>query len=346
MPMANVHCFTSASLAYLDRVRVLGETLKRYHPDWTFWLCLCDREPAGFSLRLEREPFDLVVRTEELGIDAPRSWIFEHDVVELCTAVKGAMVCHLLEHGASRVVYLDPDIAVLGDLGEIETLLSEKDILLTPHVIQAEEDPSAILDNEIGSLKHGVYNLGFVAVANTVGGRSFARWWRDRLLEFCFDDIPNGLFTDQRWCDLAPALFPNVHILRDPGYNVASWNLSQRPISIEPDGAILAAGVPLRFFHFTKVPGVGEHMLERYSGGNLAVFELLAWYRARLSENAASGLPGGWWAFGQYADGSEIPREHRVAYRRCSKLRKGFPDPFASGRESMAKAISDLCRDS
>ena len=47
--MSGIHCFTSASFAYLDRAHVLGETLRRFHPDWTLWLCLSDEEPPGFT---------------------------------------------------------------------------------------------------------------------------------------------------------------------------------------------------------------------------------------------------------------------------------------------------------
>ena len=43
---------------------------------------------------------------------------------------------------------------------------------------------------------------------NGAEGRRFAAWWRDRLHRFCWDDVPGGLFVDQRWCDLVPALFP------------------------------------------------------------------------------------------------------------------------------------------
>jgi hypothetical protein len=202
---------------------------------------------------------------------------------------------------------------------------------LTPHQIEPDTDRSAIIDNEVGSLKYGIYNLGFLAVAGTAEGRRFARWWRDRLHEFCFDDVPNGLFTDQRWCDHVPVFFDGVHILRDPGYNVASWNLSRRPITIEQDGTIRAAGQILRFFHFTKVTHVGEIMLERYSGGRIEVFELMKWYRDCLASHAVSGLPKSWWAYGQYANGSKVEREHRLAYRQDPELRARYPDPFAAG---------------
>jgi hypothetical protein len=329
--MADVHCFTSASFSYLDRARVLGQTLRRHHPDWTFWLCLSDQEPPGFAFDPAREPFDHVLRVGELGIPDLRRWIFDHDVVELCTAVKGPMLCHLLERGARKVVYLDPDIAVFNDLREIEALLDRHAVVLTPHQVEPDDTRQAIMDNEIGSLKYGIYNLGFLAVANTAEGQRFGGWWRDRLLEFCFDDVPNGLFTDQRWCDHAPVFFPGLHILRDPGYNVASWNQSRRPISIDEDGSLRAAGQLLRFFHFTKVTWVGEKMLERYAGQRLAVFELMKWYRSRLTANAVAGLPPGWWAFGRYADGSPIPREHRLTYRSRHDLRELYPDPFSAG---------------
>lgn len=329
--MPEVHCFTSATFAYLDRVRVLGETLRRHHPDWVLWLCLPDQEPAGFSFNSSREAFNHIVRLPELGIPDLTRWTFEHDVVELCTAVKGAMLCRLLQSGAAKVIYLDPDIAVLADLDGVVRLLDDHAVILTPHQIEPDTERSAIVDNEMASLKYGIYNLGFVAVANTAAGRRFADWWRDRLLTDCFDELERGLFTDQRWCDHVPGLFDGVHVLRDPGFNVASWNLSQRPITIEPDGSVRAAGRVLRFFHFTKVTWVGEVMLERYAGGRIEVFELMKWYRTRLAAHAVEGLPAGWWAYGRFADGGTIERRHRRAYRDQAALQVAIPDPFAAG---------------
>ncbi len=329
--MSVVHCFTSASFSYLDRTRVLGETLQRFHPDWKLWLCLSDAEPPGFNFDPSQEYFNNIVRITDLNIPDLTRWTFDHDVVELCTAVKGQMLCKLLEEGATKVIYLDPDIALLEDLSEIISLLDEQNVILTPHQTEPERDRRAIIDNEIGSLKYGIFNLGFLAVSGTEEGLRFARWWRDRLLEFCYDDVANGLFTDQRWCDHAPVFFDGVYIMRDPGYNVASWNLSQRMITIEQDGTIRAAGQILRFFHFTKVTHVGEIMLERYANGRIEVFELMKWYRERLAFHAVSGLPSGWWAYGRYSNGSSITNEHRRRYRDGADLRLRYPDPFSMG---------------
>jgi hypothetical protein len=329
--MANVHCFTSISFSYLDRARILAETVKAHHPDWTLWLCLADVEPDGFQFDIDGEMFDRLARVEELGIPEPAAWIFQHDLVELCTAVKGSMLCHLFEQGADKAVYLDPDIALFSSLDEVIRLLDEHTIVLTPHLTAPEKTRIGVLDNEIGSLKHGTYNLGFVAVRGNFEGKRFAAWWRDRLIDFCYDDIPAGLFTDQRWCDLVPSFFDGTYILRDAGYNVASWNLGNRPVEIGWDGAITAGGRPLRFFHFTKINTVGETMLERYSRDRYEVFELLRWYRERLTAHAAQGIPAGWWAFARYDDGTRIERSDRVRYRNSRELRKRFPRPFASG---------------
>lgn len=326
--MTVVHCYTSATYAYLDRVRVLGETLRRHQPHWHFTLVLPDEPPPGLVLDLEAEPFDAVMRMGDLGIPDLERWIFEHDVVELCTAVKGIAMVRLLEQGADKVVYLDPDTAVFSSLQPLEDLLDEHDILLTPHQVDPADARHEILDNEVSSLKHGTFNLGFAAVAARGDGLRFAAWWRDRLLDFCFDDIPNGLFTDQRWCDLAPSFFPGLHVLRDPGYNVASWNLGRRPMTVGRDGTVLVKGSPLRFFHFTKVTSVGERMIERYALGSTVPLELLRWYRSRLDEAGVAGLPDRWWAHERYADGRPIPKAHRRAYRASAELRARFPHPF------------------
>src|SRR5262249_52409118 len=163
---------------------------------------------------------------KNLGFERFERWMFKHDVVEASTAVKGQMLRYLLEQKASKIIYLDPDIAVFSSLGAIVKKLDDFSIILTPHQVTPNLAEGLIKDNEMTSLKYGVFNLGFVAVKGDEIGQAFADWWARQLYLACYDDVPNGLFTDQKWCDLVPCLFDRVHIERDPGYNVASWNIS------------------------------------------------------------------------------------------------------------------------
>src|SRR4051795_6422494 len=76
---------------------------------------------------------------EELEIPDLTRWTFDHDVVELCTAVKGAMLCKLLDEGAKKVVYLDPDTALLDDLAPVASLLDRHSVVLTPHLVEPDD---------------------------------------------------------------------------------------------------------------------------------------------------------------------------------------------------------------
>jgi hypothetical protein len=322
--------FTSVTFAYLDRARVLFHTVREFHPDWDIWLCLVDEKPPGFAFDAADEEVDGVVTLGELDVPDVLSWAFAHEVVELCTAVKGEMLCRLLRSGYDRVFYIDPDIALFGRLDEAEGLLDRHCAVLTPHLIDPEETPAGIADNEMAALKHGIFNLGFLAVAGTGEGRAFASWWRDRLVGYCYDDIPRGLFTDQKWCDHAPVFFPSIAVLRHRGYNVASWNLSRRTVTIGRDGVIRAGGEELRFFHFTKLGTVGRVMIERHAGEVSDVLELVAWYERLLQQLSPQGVPSGWWRYGTYDGGAAISRDDRLAHRRALAEGRAIPRPFAS----------------
>ena len=139
---------------------------------------------------------------------------------------------------------------------------------------------------------------------NDADGNEFANWWAQQLYFACYDDVPNGIFTDQKWCDLVPCLFDRVYIERDPGYNVASWNISTREIKIETDGAIRANGSPLKFFHFTKINSAGDIMIEKNARDNVEVMELWNWYRRSL-QDLIFDIPKGYWHYGNFDNGDE-----------------------------------------
>jgi len=326
-----VVAFSSFTFAYLDRARVLFQTLRKHHPDWDLVALITDRLPPDLTFDVANEPFDRVVWFEDLNIPGGESWLFGHDVVEACTAVKGPFIHQACAGEADVVIYLDPDTALLNDLNPLLQELETCDGLLTPHLLEPEDELQALLDNELATLRTGIFNLGFVAVRTTGDGARFARWWNDRLLAFCHDEIPNGLFVDQRWCDHVPAFFERFRVLRDPGYNVASWNLSKRKIKIAMDGSITVNGSPLRFWHFTKLGPTGDTMTRRYAGRNFEVHEIWNWYKRLVGEARDPRIPGKWWAYGTFDDGMPIQKPWRELYRRRADLKAAFPDPFRTG---------------
>jgi len=329
-----VLCYSSFTFSYLNRARVLFQTLRRFHPDWELVALITDEPPPGFAFDPAKEPFDRVVWAADLGIANFKGWLFKHDVVEVCTAVKGPFIHQACSSGADAVIYLDPDTALLAPLDPLLDWLQDHDILLTPHLVDANDEPSAILDNDLSASRTGIFNLGFVAIRTTGEGARFAKWWNDRLLSYCYDDMPSGLFVDQRWCDHVPALFDKVKVVRDPGYNVASWNLSRRTVAVQKDGRITVNGSPLRFWHFTKLGPLGDTMTKRYAGQNFPVYEIWAWYKRQVSAATEATIPARWWAYDRFADGVAIEKPQRVLYRERADLQAAYPDPFAAGEGS------------
>src|SRR4051812_35217168 len=327
------HIFTSAAANYLPKARVLAQSIRRFHPDWKIHLILCDRPPADLT---DPNHFDFIWGLRDLEIPNLKSWLFQHTLVEASTAVKGFALRKLLAHpDCDHVLYFDPDIVILSALDQLIREFDKSSILLTPHLVEPETTEQAIVDNELSVLQHGIYNLGFVGVKNSPEGHRFADWWSQRLQSFCLDDIPHGLFTDQRWADLVPAYFSDYRVLRDPIYNVCTWNLTHRTVTGSLAEALLVNGLSLAFYHFSGFDsGAQQSMLDRYGASMPALYELRKWYVdacAQMDEEQFSPLP---WRYDFFDNGERIQQVHRNRYRTSPSLQELFPDPFLTSSES------------
>ena len=81
-----IYAFTSCTLNYIPKATVLARSVKRFHPEIKF--CLLLGEPLSSKIRIDEEAFDEIVSITELDIPEFHCWVFQHSVVETCTAVK------------------------------------------------------------------------------------------------------------------------------------------------------------------------------------------------------------------------------------------------------------------
>ncbi len=302
---------TSACANYLPKARLLAHSVKAVMPDSVFILCLVERDILAMPDTLSM--FDEVITAEQLDLDDFESFIFRHTIVEAATAVKPALMQYLLQHrpAENKVVYLDPDVCVYAAFTELEHLLDEHSVVLTPHLLRPGN-----IDMELSALAHGCFNLGFLAVSRSAGADAFLNWWADRLRTYCRDDIPNGLFTDQRWIDLAPCFF-EVYILKHHGYNFATWSLLHADMRCAGT-EYTVNGDPLRFIHFSGTDSgtVDRAVRDWACGETRALFAgLHADYRKRLHDfdhDRASALP---WSYGRYHNGEAVQNAARIAFR-------------------------------
>ena len=328
--------FTSINNSYLPKARILASSVRLHQPGTKMVLMLSDQQDPA----LDYSDFDLVLGPEDVvkGVPDLESWIFEHTVVELCTAVKPFAFKYLFDTFRYRtVVYQDPDTVLYSKLVELEEELESHPIVLTPHVSKPAQDVDDLLDGELlGCLRHGVFNLGFLALTQQGEGAQFLQWWLDRCRDYCFDDNQRGLFTDQKWIDLAPCFFSTLKILRLPSYNVATWNLYYRQVGKNATGRILVNDVfPLRFYHFSGFDlGTHEQMLTKHDAENACLREMTEWYSSELRRLAnPEGVLG---RYDHFPNGRLIPADWRRYYRSHRALKIMIPRPLEQFEEVIA----------
>jgi hypothetical protein len=323
-----LHVFTCAAVNYLPKVRILCHSIRKHHPEAVIHVALADERPSW--LDPAGEPFDFVLDMGELGIPDWRPWAFSHNIVELSTAIKPFALKLLLERpDCGMVLYFDPDTVLFSRVDDILATLRTSNLALTPHQTKPEQSLEAVVDNEVASLRHGIFNLGFIGVANTAEGRRFADWWALRTQHLCRAEVANGLFTDQKWLNFAPVFFDGVAILRSSRHNVATWNLTTRRMTGDFTSGFEVDGEPLGFYHFTGFDsGAHRIMAAKNAAASPAVQTLISWYAKEIA--VADGDPvSKWpWAFGRFSDGTPIEGGHRWLYRESRDLQLAFPDPW------------------
>jgi hypothetical protein len=328
------HACTIIAGNYVAAARVLAESFFAHHPDGSFTVLVVDDEQREMIAGDELEQRIEWWRLADLGLDTAEIHRLAgiYDVTELSTSVKPLFLRSLTRIHEASVIYLDPDIRVFGSLAHVTRLADAHGLVLTPHMTGPIPDDGRQID-ALFVLAAGVYNLGFAAVAPSAG--PCLDWWWQQTRRRALNDVQQQMFTDQRWADFMPSLFSH-HLLKDPGYNVAYWNLHERPVT-RAHGRLYARNVPLRFFHFSGFSARTPWLLSRHQGERPRILLSEHPVLAALCDDYASALgragsaasnqrPYGWEIS---ADGLEMTGRIRRLYWSAlmAAERDGIPEP-------------------
>lgn len=311
-----MHAVTIAARNYLAMARTLASSFLSCNPGSECTILVVDAltgEIPEIGDHYIATPHELALSAEEFARMA-----LLYDVTELCTALKPWALELLLDRGAEVAVYLDPDIVVYSSLDNVEEAGRNNAIVLTPHSVEPMPR-DGLRPSEADIMGAGVYNLGFIAVNKDA--RTMLAWWQQRLRRDCISAPEKMLFTDQRWIDLVPSYYEHG-ILRDPGCNVAYWNLDARTVTRDGD-QYRVNDEPLRFFHFSGYRPETPWILSKYVADNPRIL-LSEWpvvrslcddYAARLREADMQLLTGTPYRFARLNDSTALTPMMRRAYR-------------------------------
>ncbi len=325
--------FTSICANYLHKARTLADSIKEQMPDVTFIVCIVEKE---LKPSFEYCKFDKVILAKEAWEGNFERFIYKHSIVEASTAIKGQFFRYLYKAYSKEnaFVYLDPDIFVYGDFVELKERMKTRPIILCPHLLEPGN-----IDMELSSTAHGVYNLGFLAVNNSDEAKRFINWWAERLCLFCYDDIPNGIFTDQKWIDLAPCFF-DVEILKHHGYDFATWSLLNCDITNQGE-KYYVHDEPLRFVHFSGYGTVLNNCIKNWLPEGPHPFKTLYEdYSIRHEMNDADGISKSAWSYGVYSSGEKIDDELRKLYRKNYDAMLSIGNPFLLSNSKIKSVLN------
>ena len=340
-----LHVFTSAAVNYLPKVRILCRSMPAHHPEAVIHLALADERPQWLGTRRRAVRLDPRHRARSsipnyAQLDASRTTSSSSRPRSSRSRSSACCSCRTAAPSCISI----PDMVLFSRVDDILATLATANLALTPHQTKPEQTLEAILDNEVASLKHGIFNLGFIGVRNTAEGRRFADWWAERTLSA----LPGG--RGER-----PLHRPEVDqfragVLRRRGDRqvVAPQRRDLEPDDAPHDGQLAMRdfevdGEPLGFYHFTgfdsgahrimaiknaaaSPPGAGADRLVRAGDRRR---------RRRSRQRVAVGVRA---LLRRHADRGRASR----LYREHHDLQAAFPDPYDAGPE---RELSRLVQD-
>ena len=243
----NYTVFTVCNLAYIGKALTLADSLFTATGN-KLNIFIIDRKNEEVTNKKEITNICKITWIEDCAVPDFKRLSFKYDVIELTTSLK-PFIAKILLNEAQKVIFFDPDVMVFNSLSGILSELDSHSVLLTPHYFVPKTDTEI---NDMQLMRFGFHNLGFFAVNNNEESQKFLDWWWNRCSAECFIDAQYGIFTDQKWLDVATGFFSFIHTSFNAGFNVAYWNLDQRNISKKDDTFYVNSDSPLVFFHFSS----------------------------------------------------------------------------------------------
>ena len=311
---------------YRNYAKVLADSIRDHHPEVPVYVLVVDE----YKSRSPRRAGFISITCEQIGVSNLTRRRFKYNVTEFCTSVKAIFIKYLISGGHDKVIYLDPDILVTGRLDGVLDELNNHDILLTPHLdCPTPEDGKG--PDYISMMLTGAYNLGFIALRKGDNSSALLNWWERQLEERCCDEQDKGLFTDQKFLDIAVTMFRGFKILEHAGYNVAPWNIYSRTLS-QNDSGWLCNGGPLYFYHFSnygsRLPNqIANYVTRDDLNTRPDLKSLYDIYGQKLGSHTVEGLG---YRYDSFYDGAKISQFIRKYYRSNVDVFWSTPEPFDS----------------
>lgn len=258
-----------ASKNHLYRVRAFFDGVKKHGPPSARHLLLVDAVDGYFDPAAESFELIQVRDLPTMPMQDIDDMLAKYSVIEANNNFKGAYLLYLLNAKRyDKALLFDPDAFITSSLEPLFSALDQTcTTVTTPHAVHPVPTGEVGM-HDLTFLKYGTLNLGLIGVSRGPRTDSFLQWWQRKTQHEGFYREEQGMFSDQKWLDLAFSYFGDVHCtLRNQTLNVAYWNLHDREHLIRHDskGRYFVGNDPMMFYHFSAWDAdTDAHLISRF----------------------------------------------------------------------------------
>ena len=252
----NTSIYTVCTTNYLEQAIIALDSAKRNNIFKYFFIFIVDIKEESFEklekLIQEKQPWIKLFGSHQLTKNYQKIMSIAYKVyskLEICSLSKFIAIKYLLELklDTQYLVYIDSDLYFFSSLENCFKELGKKTFLLTPHFL----NPYNPL-KEVEFLNSGFINIGFFII--NIYGKNLniiLNALIDRISKLGFLAPNLGLYCEQKWISLMANVFwDDFHISKNPGCNIAYWNLENRFIT-KKNSNYFINNRKLIFFHFS-----------------------------------------------------------------------------------------------
>ena len=226
---------------YLTKFLACKESVTRFENNIVFY-CLClDTFTYEYLHNLKDKDLVLIkldeIENEFLELKYAKQ---NRDLVEYFFTLSPFLPMYVLKkYKVDLINYVDSDLFFFRDPKYLIEKMSDNSIMMMEHGIENH--------------KYGKYNVGWLSFKNNTESLKCLEEWSKQCVDWCYDQIENNKYADQKYLDSWPIKITKIKILKF-NHSVAPWNSNNKNLSIVED-KIICDGEDIFFFHFhgTKI---------------------------------------------------------------------------------------------
>ena len=134
---------------------------------------------------------------------------------EYCWTCGPSVIYHFIEkYNLVSCTYVDADLMFYRTPQLLFDEIGDNSVAITDHFAPYH-------------IPQGRYCVQFMFFKNDECGMTALKWWRDSCIEWCYAHFDGEKYGDQKYLEQFPVKFDRVHIIKNRGAGIASWNMGQ-----------------------------------------------------------------------------------------------------------------------